>query len=341
MTTNYYAATAYNSQHIPLMPAQTDKAGNMPVYLRMPWGGNKSTTVDSSLFKEYSPKKLRRYQGTKYTYSYVGDERFGAVTQQFIRPDSMEWSCKFWGALYMFGMVIPPLCIILVIFDTLLMYSIKGNFSASIIKEFSILLIQYAVLPSIICFIIGYTILNYIPFLARRPSIGSTWELNRQTGIVTNFYYNKKEPGKPILADSVPFCECDAYLWSAPNRYGLTYSLVLGHRYSKRIFLIGGFIGRVTTPSSVYAYWDMIQTYMDTSKPLPDIPVLEQFRALDPVTAEYDKQTGRDPEYFLKMDNATWRKVKSQVGSEEISIQERHCLMQQHGVEYFPECRWN
>lgn len=340
MIDNYYEATAYNSQNIPPMPVQTHKAGNMPIYVRIPWGGNKPTTVDYSLFKEYSPKYLRRYYGEKYTYSWVGDERFGAVTHQFIRPDSIEGSCKFWGALYMIGIIGPPLSIFLAIFGTLFLYYIEGNFSDPFIKEYNITLIQYVVFPSIICFIIGYIIINYIPFLARRPGMGSGWELNRQTGMVTNFYYNKKDPGNPISTDSVPFYECDAYLWSAPDRYGLTHSLVLGHRYSKRIFLIGGFIGRVSTPSSVYAYWDMVQTYMDTSQPLLDIPVLEQFRALDPVTAEYDKNIGRDPHYFLNMDNAAWRKAKSQAGSEEITIQERHCLMQQHGVEYFPECKW-
>lgn len=99
-------------------------------------------------------------------------------------------------------------------------------------------------------------------------------------------------------------------------------------------------LGRVGVPSPVYEYRDFIQNYMDISKPLPDIPILEPYRHLDPVTAAHDQQTGRDPHYYLTMDNATWRKVKATVGTENINIQERHCFMQQNGVKYFPECQW-
>src|SRR5690606_40640405 len=43
------------------------------------------------------------------------------------------------------------------------------------------------------------------------------------------------------------------------------------------------------------AFWDTLQRYMDVSQPLPDLPVLEQSRHLDPVTAAHDAATGRNP----------------------------------------------
>lgn len=339
MTANYYAATAYNSQHIPPdMPPQTHQAGPMPLYLRLPWGGGKDNTYDINFLKQPSPKKLRRYQGTKYSYSYIGDERFGAITHQFIRPDSIERSSRFWTLLYGAGIVLTPYTIFLMF----LMYITAPFFRLDdIIGRLLLIVLQYGILPLIGCFIVGYIVVNYIPFLARRPSLGSRWELNRQTGMVTNYTYHKKDPGNPISADSVPFYECDAYLWSLPDRYGMTHSIVLGHRYSDRQFFIGDILGRVSTPSTAYRYWDMIQNYMDISKPLLDIPVLEQFRQFDPVTADYDKKTGRDPHYFLTMNNQTWRKVtKKLLSNYMISVEGRHCLMQQNGVIYFPTQEW-
>ena len=48
---------------------------------------------------------------------------------------------------------------------------------------------------------------------------------------------------------------------------------------------------------------------MDTSKPLPDIPMWEEFRHLDPVTAEHDRRSGREPRYWREMDEATFKEA--------------------------------
>jgi hypothetical protein len=40
---------------------------------------------------------------------------------------------------------------------------------------------------------------------------------------------------------------------------------------------------------------------------LPDIPSLEPFRHLDPVTAEHDRQTGRNPRFWRDLDLAAWK----------------------------------
>ena len=45
--------------------------------------------------------------------------------------------------------------------------------------------------------------------------------------------------------------------------------------------------------------WERIVRHMDNTKPLPDVPVYEAYRHLDPVTAEFDKQNNR-PEYYWR-----------------------------------------
>ena len=44
--------------------------------------------------------------------------------------------------------------------------------------------------------------------------------------------------------------------------------------------------------------WHFIQMYMDTARPLPDIPALELYRSQDPRTQKYDQRHHRDPEYW-------------------------------------------
>ena len=41
---------------------------------------------------------------------------------------------------------------------------------------------------------------------------------------------------------------------------------------------------------------------MDISKPLPDIPSMEPYRSMDPVTAAYDQKHKRPPRYWRDMD---------------------------------------
>jgi len=46
----------------------------------------------------------------------------------------------------------------------------------------------------------------------------------------------------------------------------------------------------------------MIQQYMDTSRPMPDVLLLEAGRKLDPTTAEYDKNNPRDSPLLAQYD---------------------------------------
>src|SRR3546814_11993852 len=56
------------------------------------------------------------------------------------------------------------------------------------------------------------------------------------------------------------------------------------------------------------AFWDTLQRYMDVTQPLPELPILEQFRHLDPTTAEHDRQSKRDPRRWRDMPSRVWER---------------------------------
>lgn len=105
------------------------------------------------------------------------------------------------------------------------------------------------------------------------------------------------------------FIEFDAYLVHTPSgRGGRYYNLLLQHRYSDHKLWMKGLLTDAMNPKEVYAYWDMIQQYMDVTGPLPDVPIFEPFRYRDPVTEAYDERTGRDPFKWRKRTPESWRK---------------------------------
>lgn len=59
---------------------------------------------------------------------------------------------------------------------------------------------------------------------------------------------------------------------------------------------------------------------MDTSQPIPDIPLLEPWRPYDPVTATYDQRTNRNPNYWLEMDDETWQQHSQAMQQQVVAI---------------------
>lgn len=74
---------------------------------------------------------------------------------------------------------------------------------------------------------------------------------------------------------------------------------------------------------------------MDASRPLPDLPCFEKCRYLDPVSAEHDRQTGRNPRYWIDMDDETFAEKLKDMDSRIrlIDTMRRPNLMARH-VEY-------
>jgi hypothetical protein len=104
-----------------------------------------------------------------------------------------------------------------------------------------------------------------------------------------------------------PFVEFDAYVDRVIQESGVFYRLMLVHRYTQKTFNKTAFSSIEPNKNEVLATWDMLQRYMDVSQPLPDTPRLEPFRHLDPVTAEHDRKTGRNPRYWRDLDLEAWK----------------------------------
>lgn len=164
--------------------------------------------------------------------------------------------------------------------------------------------------PPLACWAIGSFVVHKLPNWVVRPSKGPLWELNRRTGMVTIFDYDNMgeyQRSGTIGEFTNPFHEFDAYISSGPDRQGLMWhQLYLAHRYHELVINLSPIVPKDSSMASQFAAWDFIQNYMDISRPLPDIPLFEQYRDQDPVTAERDRNAQRPARYWRDMDDATW-----------------------------------
>lgn len=132
-------------------------------------------------------------------------------------------------------------------------------------------------------------------------------------GLEAGESYFSRETGEVSFAVSggkkltAPFEEFDAYVERVIEAGGIFYRLMLVHRYTGKQYSQTSLSRVEPLKEEVMALWDMLQRYMDVSQPLPDVPRLEPFRHLDPVTAEYDKQTGRNPRFWRDLDLDAWK----------------------------------
>nr|WP_260408963.1 hypothetical protein [Pseudomonas cichorii] len=106
-----------------------------------------------------------------------------------------------------------------------------------------------------------------------------------------------------------PFEEFDPVLTLLPSGYGShDYTITLYHRYTnKKIYLATKMHSLGLDQANALAFWDCLQRYMDVTQPLPDLPVLEQSRHLDPVTAAHDASTGRNPRRWRDQAITGWK----------------------------------
>ncbi|WP_286222310.1 hypothetical protein [Marinobacter apostichopi] len=138
-------------------------------------------------------------------------------------------------------------------------------------------------------------------------------EFNRLTGQV-RFAMGRKR------FFEAPFVEFDAYAERVIQHGGVFYRLMFVHRYTQKTFNQTWLSGIEPTKGEVLALWDMLQRYMDVTEPLPDMPRLEPFRHLDPVTRDHDSKTNRNPRYWRDLDLEAW---KAGEGTEMLAKQNR------------------
>tara|TARA_R110000796_G_scaffold232212_1_gene350401 strand:+ start:409 stop:1143 length:735 start_codon:yes stop_codon:yes gene_type:complete len=190
-----------------------------------------------------------------------------------------------------------------------LLPNMKGSYFSSFFSLF-FEVFSVMVLPFLLAWFFGWLVVNHFPKLWIKPSKGPLWEFNRRTGMVTVFDYDNDGEYKKngTVGETVaPFYEFDAYVTVSPDRQGSPNNVLsIVHRYQDSWINMANFVAPSGSASEPCGLWDYLQNYMDITHPLPDTPELEAFRHLDPATAEYDRQTGREPRYWRDMDDDTF-----------------------------------
>lgn len=107
-----------------------------------------------------------------------------------------------------------------------------------------------------------------------------------------------------------PFYECDPVMQLQVTPHGgHDYVLWLHHRYTDTKVCLGVKMHSLgLDKANLFAFWDTLQRYMDVEQPLPDLPVLEQSRHLDPVTAAHDAAIGRPERYWRDRTFEDWKR---------------------------------
>jgi len=168
----------------------------------------------------------------------------------------------------------------------------------------------YFLFPCLFAWSFSSLIIHKFPRLWAKPGKGPKWELNRRTGMITLFEYRRKQ----VIEKRAPFHEFDAYINTTPDRQGLPMNVLsLEHRYSDIRLFFGDIQPPDRNTQQLCALWDFIQNYMDTSHPLPDAPLFEEHRGNDPTTAEHDRASGRNPRYWIDMDDATFEEKQREM----------------------------
>ena len=149
---------------------------------------------------------------------------------------------------------------------------------------------------------------------------------NRQTGMLTI----GRRFQKPF---SAPFYEFDATLEFRPGPHGNSgFAIWLHHRYASVEVFLGAKIQSLgMNLEEALAFWDTLQRYMDVTQPLPELPILEQFRHLDLTTAAHDQQHKRDPRRWRDMSYRAWeRRGRAEMikRNRDYNWQEQPCILQ-------------
>jgi hypothetical protein len=341
---SYYAKTAYGLTEVPQQERSAERSWIMRfAKARLPWGGAKDLTPVSALEK-FSPKKLRLHE----EFKKEREEQIAAGTHISSPFEHIDFHIKddhecfryallsdvshFWIYLYSIGKFsFWFFLFILFSISTLILINSEENW-----QETAFNITKYSSITLGIplgSWAIGKLVIDKFPNLWIKPSRGPIWELNRRTGLVTVFDYKNNGEYKKngtIGELTAPFYEFDAYIATSPDSQGMPLNvLYLAHRYRNIMINFGALLCPGPDVQPPCALWDFIQNYMNVSRPLPDLPQYEEYRHLDPTTAEYDRLTGRNPRYWIDMDDATFKQIVSEMHQrvDEIDTFERPNLM--------------
>lgn len=337
---NHYAEDAYNSRCIPSLPPQIrTHAGSLTMVL--PWGHTEDIAPYGFVDND-SPKRLRELEENEHKHPGTrlrNETVFHTICNHicYRRAHASLWT-QIWVYLWSLGKGFS-----LIGFGILLFIQIPlSGFTSDSWEHFFSRVYSFSLwlLPApLFCWLLSHIAIHYLPsHWILKPSKGPLWELNRQTGKVSIFARKSNQFAHlGIDGDFIrPFYEFDACVHILPSRQGLPqYSLHLVHRYEPVAIDFKPVTGLQSSEQACFALWDMWQNYMDISHPLPDIPTWEEFRPLDPTTAEHDRKTNRNPRYWRDMDDTTYKNTMDEllIRVQQLNTSKRPNLMAQH-VQY-------
>jgi len=343
MTLSTYATTAYSPANLQRQPVGKSRSGlKRMTGQRLPWGNTQEVVPDS--FMTPGPSSLRHLESVRL-------KRDQELAQGTYKPAPLEhidfhdrcdhehyrhapWSTRthFWIYVASFGKVGFFIFLVIGLITALQVGFVSQTGFITGFWESVKTLALVLLLPCLVFWGLASLVIHKLPRLWAKPGKGPKWELNRRTGMITVF----KHKGKEATEHRAPFHEFDAYINTTPDRQGLPMNVLsLEHRYLDISIHFGDIQPPDRTVNQPMALWDFIQNYMDTSHPLPDAPLFEEHRHNDPTTVEHDKAKGRNPRYWIDMDDETFKQAKHEMLGriDRINTMTRPNLMAQF-VEY-------
>ncbi|KPW68529.1 hypothetical protein SAMN05216597_5094 [Pseudomonas cannabina] len=313
---SYYGTQAYKSDGVRAQPAKS-------VYnfegIRLPWGQTTAAVPDRLLddptpaemlfWEDFKRKKREKANNGSYVPApFEGANLHQKYDHERLRYAQLPMRSQLWLILNLGGkwifLTLTPLYALICM--TMHIAS-KNSYTKVEFLEAFIGGSYFISLPPLLSWLIGHIVINHFPRIWFRPPKGPLWELNRRTGLVTIFDYKRHRKEGVIDEFIAPFYEFDAYMITTCNRHGPSYGLILQHRCEDQRINFHALLGPDDFQQRPCALWDFLQNYMDVSGPIPDIPLFEPYRHLDPVTASHDQQNGRNPRYWIDMDDATFK----------------------------------
>ncbi|KMQ76743.1 hypothetical protein [Marinobacter subterrani] len=316
-----YASTAYRSNRKTPEPADSPQQSAL---FRKSWTmgqplpkGKLSGLVPPGFLETWHPQRLRQYEEIEERKGITElEERHtyhGRLDEECLRYATLprvSWALLWMqhGGRLLFTWLLPLFAVAMAI----LWFQVRENETfKSFFWDGIFPFLAYFFLPMLLCWGIGRFLEKKYPKVVYQEPKGPLWELNRRTGMVTLFKDPEKEGQSGEIRGQAPFHEWDGYLLSLPDHQGnIWYRLVLVHKTQEWALPMNQLLAATTNRADVFAYWDLVRQYMDVTKPLPDIPLFEAWRYLDPTTRAHDEKIGRVPHYWRNMSEEDYESYK-------------------------------
>lgn len=336
---NYYGLNAYCSNQ----PRHQRSQAELPhkgFAMRLPWGHTPNRVTRDLQDKRAVKLGQQEAQRLKKYGSDIPRQQWAIHNHEYLQQGNYSKFSIILNMILAFRMLaIPATFVVIVSYIWIYLLEPPASITEWLYSNIEVFLI----IPGIFYYlwIISLVIIKFCPKLLMLKGNGRIkWRINRRTGMVSHFSYPQKGQ---VVEQTAPFDEFDAYLCISGTRHGFVYDFILYHRYDGWLVGLEGQVPIKANKEPYQEEWEFIQNYMDISKPLPEDPVLENYRHLDPVTKAYDQSTNRDPHKLRKMTEKQWQTYYETINQQAIPIMERRpCLFQEGGyVVYLPDCQWH